>query len=47
MIADQVQTALAEGRMPDVALCQVMAGLRERMGRVDEARAWLQLDARK
>jgi tetratricopeptide (TPR) repeat protein len=47
VIADQVQTALKEGRMPEVGLCQVMAVLRERMGRVDEARAWQQLDARK
>jgi tetratricopeptide (TPR) repeat protein len=44
VIADQVQAALKEGRMPDAGLCQRMAGLRQRMGRVDEARAWQQLD---
>ena len=44
VIADQVDTALKQGRMPHVGLCRLMADLRERMGRVDEARAWQQID---
>jgi hypothetical protein len=47
VIADQVNAALKEARMPEVGLCQSMASLRERMGRVDEARAWQQFDLRK
>jgi tetratricopeptide (TPR) repeat protein len=46
-IADQVKTALNEGRIPEARLCQFMASLRERMGRVEEARAWKQLEIHK
>jgi tetratricopeptide (TPR) repeat protein len=47
VIADQVDTALKEGRMPDPHLCQLMVSLRERMGRADEARAWQQFELHK
>jgi tetratricopeptide (TPR) repeat protein len=47
VMLDQVNAALKEGRMPEEGLCQLMANLRERMGRVDEARAWQLLDLRK
>jgi tetratricopeptide (TPR) repeat protein len=47
VIADQVKTALKEGRMPEEGLCRLMASLRERMGRIDEARAWRQLELQK
>jgi tetratricopeptide (TPR) repeat protein len=39
-VVDQVNAALNEGRIPSPSLCQLMASLRERMGRVEEARAW-------
>ena len=42
-IAGQVNAALNEGRIPEPGLCQHIANLRERMGRVEEARAWQQL----
>jgi tetratricopeptide (TPR) repeat protein len=43
-IAEQLSAALNEGRLPGPGLCQLMAGARARMGRVDEARAWQQLE---
>jgi hypothetical protein len=42
-IVDQINAALKEGRMPDPGLCQLAASVRERMERVEEARAWQQL----
>jgi len=46
VVADQVDTALKEGRMPEQVLCRLMANLRERMGRAEEARAWQELTLR-
>jgi tetratricopeptide (TPR) repeat protein len=43
-IADQINASLDEGRIPTPGLCQLMASSRERMGRVEEARAWRQLE---
>jgi len=43
-IVEQVNAALKEGRFPDPGQCQLMASLRERMGRGEEARAWQQLE---
>ena len=44
VIADQIDTALKQGRMPHMGLCRLMADLRQRMGRVEEARAWQHID---
>jgi tetratricopeptide (TPR) repeat protein len=46
-IVDQMNAALNEGRIPNPGLCPLMASLREQMGRVEEARAWQQLDIRR
>jgi tetratricopeptide (TPR) repeat protein len=37
---EMVDAALREGRLPPAEVSERMAGLRERMGRIDEARAW-------
>jgi tetratricopeptide (TPR) repeat protein len=45
-IVEQMNAALNEGRIPETGLFPLMASLRKRMGRVEEARAWQQLDIR-
>jgi tetratricopeptide (TPR) repeat protein len=39
-LLEPADSALEEGRVPPAELSRRMAGLRERMGRMDEARAW-------